>query len=236
MEIRKRFHKNIAILYISGKIDINSAALIEETGRLLKEGIHRILCDFTNVNVLDYNGLSIVAIAYKNVANQDGLIKFCNMAQHIKELLKAARLDRVFDIYDNEKHALKSFETSSKVDKLSLRRRFKRIDVGIPVKYKLGISTNEKLHKGKILNISGEGLFIHAQKTYPLATTLYIEVGFDKEEKPMMVMGDVVWLADKELQRHSYPGMGVKFSNIGTKMQDGIIDFIDKNITRRSKI
>ena len=236
MEIRKRFIKSVAVLYIAGNINVDSASLIEETGRLLKEGIQKILCNFANVNIVDYNGLSILAIAYKNVINLRGRLKFCNVGSHIKELFKAARLDTVFEIYADEENALKSFELTSKVDKLPLRRRFKRIDVNITARYKVGLSADTKLLKGKILNLSGEGLFIFSKDTFPASTQLYLEIGLIPEEKPLTMMGTVIWLADKELQPHAHPGMGVEFTNLSKRSQARIIEFIDKNITRRSKI
>ena len=236
MEIRKRFAKNIAVLYITGNIDVDSANFIEETGRLLKEDVQRILCNFANVNIVDYNGLSILAIAYKNVANQKGILKFCNVPLHIKELFKIARLDKVFEMYNNEKSALHSFELSAKVDKLSLRRRFKRIDVNISARYKKGLSANTKFLKGKLLNISGEGMFIYSKNTFPVSTQLYLEIDLRKKKVPLILMGTVVWLADKELQPHSYPGMGISFTDLENKKQTEIIKFIDKNITRRSRI
>jgi len=236
MEIRKRFSNRIAILYITGKIDINAAGFIEETGRLPKEGINKILCDFSNVTMVDYNGLSILAIAYKNVVNQRGSIKFCNVPAHIKELFKAARLDEVFDMFGDEESAIKGFDLSTKVDKLPLRRRFKRVDISTPVRFKVGVSTSTKLAKGKILNLSGEGVFVHTKNTFPVATELYIEVLLAGVKSPLTITGTVVWLADKELQPHSYPGMGIKFKDIDKKSQDNMISYIDKNLTRRSRI
>jgi anti-sigma B factor antagonist len=236
MEIRKRFYKDIAILYIAENIDIDSAELIEETGRILKEGIDKILCNFSNVNIVDYNGLSVLAIAYKNVTNQKGILKFCEVPPHVKELFKAARLDSVFEIYTDEESALKSFELSAKIDGLSLRRRFKRIDVNITIRYKLDLSTSTKFFKGKILNIGGEGLFILSKNTFPAATQLYMEIELGGTKEPLALMGSVIWLADSELQPHSYPGMGVRFINMDKEKQAEIIDFIDKNIVRRSKI
>lgn len=236
MEIRKRFSKNIAILYITGNIDINSAGIIEETGRLLKEGMQKILCSFANVNIVDYNGLSILAIAYKNVNNQKGILKFCNVPAHIKELFKTARLDTVFEMQNDEKSALKSFELTTKVDKMVLRRRFKRIDVSITARYKTGLSADTKLSSGKVLNLSGEGLFIYSKNTFPVSTRLYLEITVGERKEPITMMGSVIWLADKKLQPHAYPGMGIRFANLGKKTQTKLIDFIDKRITRRSKV
>ncbi|MBL7158803.1 MAG: PilZ domain-containing protein [Candidatus Omnitrophica bacterium] len=234
MEIRKRFSKNIAVLYLAGKIDINSAEFIEETGRLLREGIEKILCDFSNVEVVDYNGLSILSIAYKNIINRKGVLKFSNVPQHIRQLFKAARLDMVFELCGDEESAIKSFDLSSKVDRLSLRRRFERIDVNITLRYKIGVSGDAKLSRGKVLNLSGDGLFVHSKNIFPLSTELYMEIGFPRYEKPLTVTGSVIWIADKELQPHSYPGMGIEFRDIDKCKQTKIIDFIDKNLTRRS--
>ena len=43
MEIRKRFFKNIAVLYIAHNINIDSAALIEETGLDLAEELPELI-------------------------------------------------------------------------------------------------------------------------------------------------------------------------------------------------
>ena len=236
MEIRKRFSGDIAILYVSGKIDIDAAEFIEETGHLAREGVKRILCDFSGVTMIDYNGLSILSIAYKNVANQGSALKFCTLPKHIKALFKTTKLDEVFDCFGSEEDATKNFDTTGKVDTLHLRRRFKRIDVGIPLKYKVGLSTNAKLLKGKALNIGGDGLFILSKNIFPIGQVLYIELSIAGHPKPYTVMGTVIWHADKELQPHSYPGMGVEFTDLDKKSQTEIMDFIDKNVTGRSYV
>jgi len=236
MEIRKRFARDIVVLYITGKIDINSAQLIEKTGQLLKDGIKKILCNLANVTMIDYNGLSLLAITYKNALNQKGIVKFCNVPNHIKQLFKTARLDMAFEMYPDEETALKCFNVSTKVDTLTLRRRFKRIDVSMPIRYKAGLSANEKLLRGKILNISGEGMYVYTKDTFPVSSQLYLEIKIRRERMPLTIMGTVVWLADKELQPHSYPGMGIQFVNMDLKAQEQIIGFIDKNLTIRSKV
>jgi anti-anti-sigma factor len=236
VEIRKRFSDDIAILYVAGKIDINSAAIIEKTGELLKEGIKKILLNFANVNMIDYHGLSLLAIAYKNAVNQKGILKFSNVPGHLKELFKATRLDRTFEVYPDEAGALKTFNLSNKVDTLRLRRRFKRIDVSIPVKYKVGLSAAAKLLRGKILNLGGEGLYVYTKDTFPVSTELYMEMRVKHRKEPITLMGTVIWLADKELQPHSYPGMGIKLTGLDKKTQGRIIDFIDKNLTMRSRV
>ena len=63
-----------------------------------------------------------------------------------------------------------------------------------------------------------------------------MEIGMEKTKGTLSLMGSVIWLADKEIQPHSYPGMGVNFVNLSKATQTKIVEFIDKNITRRSKL
>ena len=236
MDIRKRREKNIIILYPEGNIDINCANFIEETGQLIKNDCLKIICNFSNVGMVDYNGLSIIAVAYKNAVNNNALMKFCNIPIHINDLLKLSRLDLVFDIYDNERDALNSFKTSTKIDKLYLRRRFKRLDLQLSVTYIRSGATKAKLFSGKVLNVSGEGIFVYAHDVLPITTELLLEIKFEEEPDPLKIKGVVVWLADKELQPHCCPGMGIQFIDLKSPAQKKIIEFIDKNITHRSNI
>jgi len=236
MHIRKRRHKNVIILYPEGNIDINCANFIEETGQLVKNDYFKIVCNFSSVSMVDYNGLSIIAVAYKNAINNNALMKFCNVPLHIKDLFKLSRLDLVFDMYNNERDALNSFKTSTKIDKLYLRRRFKRLDLHLSVKYIRSAATKAKLFSGKILNISGEGIFVYSHDTLPMSTELVLEITFEDEPVPLKIKGAVIWLADKELQPHCYPGMGIQFIDLKSSAQKKVIEFIDKNISTRSNI
>ncbi|MBL7156997.1 MAG: anti-sigma factor antagonist [Candidatus Omnitrophica bacterium] len=235
MEIRKRFQDNVVILYITGDIDINSAALIEETGQYARQGIDKILLNITNVNIIDYNGLSIMNIAYKNVVNQKGMIKFCMVPAHVKSLFATSGLDKVFEIYDIEEEAIKSFECSSTIDRIPMRRRFERIEVRLSVKYKTSLSSTAKMQAGIVQNLGGEGIFIHSKDTHPVSTQLYVELSLE-EAKPLTLRGTVIWLADKKLQPHLYPGMGVQLVHMDSLTQEKIIKFIDRHITHRSRI
>lgn len=233
MEIRKRFEGNIVILYIAGSIDVDSAPFIEETGKLLNKGVNKILCNFVDVDMVDYNGLSALAIAYKNVTNQEGIMKFCCVPSHIKQLFKMVRLEEIFDVHGSEELGIKAFSLSDKVDKLLLRRRFKRIDLSIPVLFKSGLSSKDALSKGKIFNISGEGLFIHSKSTFPVSTDLYLEIKLKRSQETLSFSGTVVWLADKELQPHVSPGMGIKLTNMDPETQESVVEFIDQNLTAK---
>jgi len=240
MEIKIRYQKNIAILDVQGTIDINASALIETVGKILKEGVDKIIINLSDVNSMDYNGLSVLAISYKNVLNNKGILKLSNVPLQVMELLRLVKLDDVFNIYMDIDKAIESFKSIRKVQrerdltKHPLRRRFKRLAIDINVYYKKSEGESEKtpLYSGLTGNISGAGLFLRSINILPIGTKVDLDIVLSKIKKTISVKGMVIWVADKELQPDLYPGMGVQFLDIGQKPQEELISFIEKNIAR----
>lgn len=236
MKIKIRESKDVTVLDAEGRIDIDASEFIETVGWVLKNNKTKILCNFENVELVDYSGLSILAIAYKNVTNHNGVMKFCNVALHIKELFKIVQMDRVFICYDNEQQALLNFdEKILELEEKRLRRRFKRLEINIDVNF-TPKNKPGRVYKGKVLNISGAGLFILTSNILPIKTHLLLEISVPNEMVPIEMEGTVLWIADKNLQSYCYPGMGVQFINIDSQRQKDLLDFIDKNITHRSEM
>jgi len=234
MRMRIRESKGVSILDISEKIDIHSAEIIEVTGGLLKYGKVDILCNFKGVTQVDHDGLSVLVIAYKNVINRKGRMKFCNVPSGVMSLLKMVHLDTIFEIYNDEKSALRSFRgPATSVDRKALRRRFKRLDIHVNVKYSL-LARPKPAYESSLSNISGAGIYIKCKKTYPIKTKLYLLVKLPEVSEPLKLVGMVVWNADKQIQPHEYPGMGIRFTDISSDEQRQVLDFIDKNISHRS--
>lgn len=238
MNIRIREANSISVVDIEGRIDINSSEIIETVGWLLKNKRKDILINFDKVDLVDYSGISILAIAYKNVVNHSGKMKFCSVSLHIEELFKLVRLDSIFEIYLDEETALKTFYYESPLDKTLLRRRFKRLDIHIEVDFCSKKELEKGLaiwHSGKMLNLSGDGIFIYAKKLFSLGEELIMKIDL-RNKKPLQVSGVVAWIADKALQPQSYPGMGIYFKNIRKQEQDKMLNFVNKHITHRSSL
>jgi len=237
IKIKVRESRGISIIDIEGRIDINASGVIETIGSLIRNNKLRILCNFDNVELVDYSGLSILAIAFKNVSNHKGSMKFCNVQLHVKELFKVVQMDKVFHCYENEELALRNFdEKMVQIEKLVLRRKFKRLEITISVDYNV---ITDKLveiviHSGKVMNISGAGLFIYSPDLFPVRTKVHLEISIPGEIAPLGMDGMVIWMADKSLQPHCYPGMGVKFIEVDSEKQKDILEFIDRNVTHRS--
>lgn len=234
MPIRLREVDSVSILDIDGKVDINSSDLVEMVGWLVNSGKVNIILNLENTDAVDYNGLSILAIAYKNVMNHKGKLKLINVPLSVIELLKAVKLETVFEIYAEEDVAVSSFFDEG-IDKLSLRRRFQRLDIHLNVKYKMVSDQKKpKLFDGKILNLSAAGIYIYTPYTFPINSLLDLELSVPGMAKPLEATGKVGWLADKDIQPHAYPGMGVSFVHLTPEKEKVIAEFIEKNVTHRA--
>jgi Tfp pilus assembly protein PilZ len=91
------------------------------------------------------------------------------------------------------------------------------------------------LHTGKLLNISGDGIFLYTKKLFPAGTELKLRINL-RDKKAIEISGLVIWIADKSLQPQSYPGMGIYFKNINKRNQDRLLEFINKHIIHRSNL
>lgn len=236
MDIVPRQKDNIIILYLSGDINIDASNFIEAVGYYLENGITDIMCDFTNVNLVDYAGLSVLAIAYKNTANHHGRMKFINVPLHIKNIFSAVCLDKVFEIYESEELALHSFgedKAIEQIKKKQLRRRFKRLPIFIPLQFKLK-NSQDAFHEGKVYNLSAIGTYILCRKIYALGDILTLQIKLMPKPGHITLEGKVVWLAQKDLMPQLYPGMGVEFYNISPKVQEQVVQFVERNLSLES--
>ncbi len=231
VEISVRVVKGVIILDISGNIDIDSSVLVEKIGWCLDNGYYDILCNFESVNLVDYTGLAALAIAYKNVVNHKGRMKFVNLSASIQKVFSMVCMDRVFEIYENEELAVNSFEEDKaigEIKKKQLRRRFKRLPLDIDVAFK-GNSESE-FRQGKVLNLSAVGMLVFSDKVYPLNEIVEARLKLLPDPGQLDIYTKVVWLVQKELQPQIYPAMGLEFYQLDSVMQEKIAEFVERNL------
>ncbi len=111
MEIKKRTVNDIVILDMIGKITLGegTAAVRNEVRNLLKEGSKKILLNLGEVNYVDSSGIGELVSAFTTTSNQGGKLKLLNLTKKLQELLSITKLLTVFEVYENEEEAIKSF-------------------------------------------------------------------------------------------------------------------------------
>jgi anti-sigma B factor antagonist len=237
LEIKSRRVKLVTVLELSGTIDIDSANLVERVGTILQDGFREIICDLGGVNLIDYSGLSALALAYKNVVNHKGRMAFVNVPPHVTKTFNLVCLDKVFEIYPDEQTALKKLEESaslSDIQKKQLRRRFKRLPLDIEVHFKSG--HEKEFHHGKVLNLSAIGLLVFAKETYRIGEVLDVTLSLLPVAAAMQVKAKVVWLVQKEIQPQLYPAMGLEFYHIDSATQEKVMQYVERNMPLDSEV
>jgi anti-sigma B factor antagonist len=232
LEVNFKKVKGIGVLDLAGSVDINSSSLVEKVGWALENGYMDLVCDLEDVEMIDYAGMSALAIAFKNVINHGGRMKFATVAIHIRRVFNLVCLDKVFELYDNLDTALRSFaddKVIAEIQKKQLRRRFKRLPLDIDIEFKS--KEENKFHQGKVLNISGVGLLVFAEKvTYHLGEILDIKLTLKPAPGLLEIETVVVWLVEKNIQPQIYPGLGLEFYHVDTLTQEKIVEFVQRNL------
>ena len=232
LEIAFRRVESVAVLDLTGNINIDSANFIEKIGWCLENGYPDILCNFENINLVDYAGLSVLAIAFKNVENHKGRVKLLGVPEHIKKIFSLMCLDRIIEICSEEKQAINSFKEDqviSEIKKKKLRRRFRRLPLDIKVEFRAK-DKDEEFSRGKVANLSGVGLLVVADKLYPLNEILDVKLTLSPKIGVLELQAKVAWLVRMELQPQFYPGMGLEFYQFEPGPQKKIVEFVEKNL------
>jgi len=111
MTITERRHDDVVILDIDGKILLGEGdvQLREAIRRLLQSGVRKILLNLANVPYMDSAGLGELVRAYTTVRREGGELKLLGLTARIQDLLTITKLISVFESFDSEEAALKSF-------------------------------------------------------------------------------------------------------------------------------
>lgn len=110
-EIRKREREGVVILDLKGRLVVGEAAssLRDEILALAAAGSHRVVLNLAEVDFIDSTGLGAMVICYTTLKKSGGALKLCNLAEREIELLVLTKLTSVFELFDDEQHALNSF-------------------------------------------------------------------------------------------------------------------------------
>jgi anti-sigma B factor antagonist len=111
LNISERTVGNVTVLDLSGKITIGEGSVqLRETVRgLLERGTKNILINLGGVDYVDSSGIGELVSCFTTTKNQGGQLKLLNLTKKIKDLLMITKLLTVFDTYDDEAEAIKSF-------------------------------------------------------------------------------------------------------------------------------
>ena len=111
MQIEERVVGEVTVLDLKGKITLGEGdeILKDKINSLIQQNKKRILLNLADVPYIDSAGLGEVVRTYTTVSRQGGQLKLVNLTKRITDLLAITKLLTVFETFDVEQDALKSY-------------------------------------------------------------------------------------------------------------------------------
>ena len=112
LDVNERQAGDVTILDLSGEVRIgdSSVALRDNIRRLADGGKKKLLLNLAGTKYIDSTGIGELIASYTTVTRQGGQLKLLNLTDRIQNLLVITKLLTVFDSYEDEAEALKSFQ------------------------------------------------------------------------------------------------------------------------------
>jgi anti-sigma B factor antagonist len=117
MQIEERAVGDVVVLDLKGKITLGEGdeLLKDKVNSLVNQGHKKIVLNLADVPYIDSAGLGEVVRTYTTVSRQGGSLKLLNLTKRITDLLSITKLLTVFETFESENEAVRSFSASAKV-------------------------------------------------------------------------------------------------------------------------
>ena len=117
MQIEERAVGDVVVLDLKGKVTLGEGdeLLKDKVNSLVNQGHKKIVLNLADVPYIDSAGLGEVVRTYTTVSRQGGRLTLLNLTKRITDLLSITKLLTVFETFDSENEAVRSFSASAKV-------------------------------------------------------------------------------------------------------------------------
>src|SRR4051812_12260719 len=111
MQIEERAVGEVVVLDLKGKITLGEGdeLLKDKINSLVNQGRRNIVLNFGDVPYIDSSGFGELVRVYTTVSRQGGKLVLLNLTKRIVDLLSITKLLTVFEIFDSESDAVRSF-------------------------------------------------------------------------------------------------------------------------------
>ncbi len=113
MDIAERTVSDVTVLDLKGKMTLGEGdeLLKDKINSLLASNKKKLVLNLEGVPYIDSAGLGEIVRTYTTVSRQGGSLKLLNLTKRIEDLLSITKLLTVFDTFDSEAEAVKSFSS-----------------------------------------------------------------------------------------------------------------------------
>jgi anti-sigma B factor antagonist len=102
---------DVSVVDVAGRITLGegSSALRDALREMVNNNHKKILLNLGDVNYIDSSGIGELVSGFTTVTNAGGQLKLLNLTKRVKDLLQITKLYTVFDVHEDEAHAIRAF-------------------------------------------------------------------------------------------------------------------------------
>ena len=111
VKITNRQVGDVTVIDASGRITLGEgSSTVRYTIRdLTAKGNKKLLLNLGDVTYIDSSGIGELVSGFTSVTNQGGQLKLLNLTKRVQELLQITKLYTVFEVFDDEAAAVRSY-------------------------------------------------------------------------------------------------------------------------------
>jgi anti-sigma B factor antagonist len=101
----------VAVVWLDGRVVLGeeTGALRDKVKSLIAEGQKKLVLNMNNVTLIDSAGLGALVAAYSSTKSGGASLRLCHLGTKFNELLQLTRLITIFEVYNTQEEAIKSF-------------------------------------------------------------------------------------------------------------------------------
>lgn len=102
---------DVSVLDVAGRITLGegSSTLRESLRTLTSVRDAKILLNLEEVSYIDSSGIGELVSGFTNLQEQGGQLKLLKLTKRVRDLLQITKLYTVFEVFDDEAAAIRSF-------------------------------------------------------------------------------------------------------------------------------
>jgi anti-sigma B factor antagonist len=102
---------DVTVIDAAGRITLGEGASTfrDSIKELAAQGNQKLLLNLSEVNYIDSSGIGELVSGFTTVTNHGGQLKLLGLTKRVKDLLQITKLYTVFEVFDDEAAAVRSF-------------------------------------------------------------------------------------------------------------------------------
>ena len=115
MQISEREAGSVTVVELSGRVTLGDGDILltDKLRSLVHQGKKNVLLNLSRVNYVDSAGLGALVSGYTTITREGGTLKLANVTTRLQHLLSITKLLTVFESFDSEDEALRSFTAAA---------------------------------------------------------------------------------------------------------------------------